>query len=731
MGYTGSWVWDVPSGRPVYWSAEMHRIHGRDPAEGPPSVDEYRLLHPAESWSRWMAEVQRSVQGQTEIDFECSIDVAGGSVKKVRIFGRPILGAPNQVTEIIGWTTESSGQAEEVFMESGASEDSVHQVIDLIPTLVWSSRPDGSVNFFNRVWLDYTGLTAEQALDWQWKDIFHPDDVSTVSSYWQTLLASEQPGEIEARLRRFDGQYRWFLFRVKPVRDRFGRVIKWYGINTDIEDRKRAEDALRASERSFRLIVDTIPALVCTMTPAGAVEMVNQQVLDYFGKSGEEMRNWSSMGAVHQDDLENVIAKWRYSTENGFPYDIEHRVRRADGVYRWFHVRGLPLRDLNGNIIRWYVLLADVDDHKRAEQALREKEAHLRGVLETIPALVSQSASDGRLEYVNERALEYFGENLERAGFGVIHPDDREDHLQRWLSCLKSGQPFENTYRLRRADGAYRWFYVRVEAVRDQEGRVANWYTVSLDINDRRELEDALRSTYRRLSAALQIATIAELSASIAHEINQPLASVVANGHACLTWLSSDPPNLSRARVTAERIIRDGNAASETVERIRALFKQAPPAMALADINEIIVEVLNLIVDEARATGISVEKDFASDLPMIVVDRVQIQQTLINLAHNAIEAMEGITDRPKILSFTSRREGGDLLIQVRDSGRGMANSTSIFDPFVTTKPNGMGMGLSICRSTVEAHGGRLWANANEGAGTTFSFTLPIHPRKPA
>jgi len=596
---------------------------------------------------------------------------------------------------------------------------------------VWSSRPDGYVNFFNRVWLDYMGLTAEQALDWQWKDIFHPDDVGTVSSYWQTLLVSEQPGEIEARLRRFDGQYRWFLFRVKPVRDRFGRVIKWYGINTDIEDRKRAEDALRASERSFRLIVDTIPALVCTMTPAGAVEMVNQQVLDYFGKSGEEMRNWSSTGAVHRDDVENVIAKWLYSTEKGFPYDIEHRVRRADGVYRWFHVRGLPLRDLNGNIIRWYVLLADVDDRKRAEQALREKEAHLRGVLETIPALVSQSASDGRLEYVNERALEYFGENLERAGFGVIHPDDREDHLQRWLSCLESGQPFENTYRLRRADGAYRWFYVRVEAVRDQEGRVANWYTVSLDINDRRELEDALRSTYRRLSAALQIATIAELSASIAHEINQPLASVVANGHACLTWLSSDPPNLSRARVTAERIIRDGNAASETVERIRALFKQAPPAMALADINEIIVEVLNLIVDEARASGISVEKDFASDLPMIVVDRVQIQQTLINLARNAIEAMEGITDRPKILSFTSRREGGDLLIQVRDSGRGMANSTSIFDPFFTTKPNGMGMGLSICRSTVEAHGGRLWANANEGAGTTFSFTLPIHPAKPA
>jgi signal transduction histidine kinase len=149
--------------------------------------------------------------------------------------------------------------------------------------------------------------------------------------------------------------------------------------------------------------------------------------------------------------------------------------------------------------------------------------------------------------------------------------------------------------------------------------------------------------------------------------------------------------------------------------------------MVSADINKIVVEAIDLIVDEARASGTSVERDFAPDLPMVVVDRVQIQQTLINLAHNAIEAMEGVSDRPKILTFTSRYNGVDLLIQVRDNGCGIANSVSIFEPFFTTKPNGRGMGLSICRSIVEAHGGRLWADANEGAGTTFSFTLPIHP----
>lgn len=496
-----------------------------------------------------------------------------------------------------------------------SEQDPLRQVIDLIPALAWSCRPDGSADFFNRSWLDYTGLLEHQAVDWGWTDAFHPDDLSNVDAYWKSLLAVGEPGEIEARLRRFDGEYRWFLFRAKPVRDEFGRVVKWYGSNTDIEDRKRAEDALLASERNFRLVVDTIPALVCTMTVAGDLEVVNRQILDYFGKTRDELTNWSSIGAVHDDDVEEVVVKWRHSTETGHPYDVEHRIRHADGTYRWFHVRGLPLQDMQGHIVRWYILLVDIDDRKKAETALRESERELR-------------------------------------------------------------------------------------------------------------------QTRRRLSAATQIATVGELSASIAHEINQPLASVVANGHACAAWLTSDPPNLERARLTVERMIRDGNGAAEVVRRIRALFKQAVPAMALSDINDIVVEVLQLMADEIRDGGIQVETDLAADLQMTVVDRIQIQQTLINLVHNAIEAMDGITDGPKTLLIISRRDSVDIVIRVRDNGCGITNPTSIFDPFFTTKENGMGMGLAICRSIIELHGGHLSATPNAGAGTTFSFTLPVHPDGP-
>jgi C4-dicarboxylate-specific signal transduction histidine kinase len=234
-----------------------------------------------------------------------------------------------------------------------------------------------------------------------------------------------------------------------------------------------------------------------------------------------------------------------------------------------------------------------------------------------------------------------------------------------------------------------------------------------------------LRSTRRKLSAAMQIATVAELSASIAHEVNQPLASVVTNAHACQTWLLHDPPNLDRAQATLERIIRDGHSAAEVVRRIRALFKEAAPVKALLDMNQVVAEVLRVLSDELRDNRIIVETELGADLPMIEADHVQIQQTLINLVHNAMEAMDGVTDRAKSLLLSSRRQGEELLIQVGDRGFGIEDPTLIFEPFFTTKKSGMGMGLSICRSIVEAHGGRVWAIANEDAGMTFSIALPL------
>src|SRR5258708_4555036 len=250
-------------------------------------------------------------------------------------------------------------------------EDQLRTIINTFPTLVWSARPDGSAEFFNRRWLDYTGLSAEQALDWGWTAAIHPDDRGGLVEYWRSILASGDPGEIEARLRRCDGEFRWFLFRGSPLRDASGTVVKWCGTNTDIDDRKRAEKILSASELDLRLILDSIPGLVATNSPTGETEHVNRQMLEYFGKTLEDLKRWRTIDAVHPDDLARVVSTietWMRSDAFGGPYEFDLRLRRADGLYRWFYLRALPAHDTEGRVVRWYHLLTDIDDRKRAEE---------------------------------------------------------------------------------------------------------------------------------------------------------------------------------------------------------------------------------------------------------------------------------------------------------------------------------------------------------------------------
>jgi len=613
--------------------------------------------------------------------------------------------------------------------EARKSEARLRLIIDSIPVPAWSSGADGATEFVNQRWLDYTGITAEQALGWGWKVVYHPDDLDRNAEYWRSVLASHDEREVEGRLRRFDGTYRWFLFRVCPLRDESGKVVQWYGTCIDIEDRKRAADALRASELRFRLIVHSIPGMVATMTPNGDVELVNQPVMDYTGLTFDGMKQWPANGLLPVDDLARVVARWKQSLNTGCEYDVEHRMRRADGTYRWFHVRGLPLRDNQGMVVRWYCVLTDIEDRKRTEEALRSSEQQLRLITETIPALVWRTTPDGEIDYVNRRVLEYTGKPLGDFGndgwLQLLHPDDVDSTIRLWRQNTRTGHSHQVAYRLRRADGAYRWFDVRGEPLRDSEGRVVQWYGICIDVEDSKRIEETLRNTQERLSIASQVATVGELAASIAHEVNQPLTAVVSNGNACLRWFSAQPPNLAKAREAAERIVRDGKEAGEVVRRIRALFKRAAHEEVPLDLNEVIGEVLGLLRSEIAKRRVIVETDLGQGLPTVTGDRIQLQQLILNLLLNGIEAMDPVTDHAKRLFIRSKRESDDtVLVEIRDSGVGLKDPETVFDAFFTTKENGMGMGLAICRSIVQAHNGRLWAASGGGPGATFYFTLP-------
>ena len=389
------------------------------------------------------------------------------------------------------------------------------------------------------------------------------------------------------------------------------------------------QDELTLRERELATTIETIPALVLSFLPDGSVDFVSHRWLDYVGLSREEMfptrkplsptlgGAWKSTN--HPDDLDRALNRWQAALATGEPLELETRYRRADGQYRWFLVRSVPLRDEIGQIVKWYATFTDIDDRKQAEEKLRRSERELRLIFESIPAMVYTINADGDVELVNQRLLTFLGTTAEalKEWIAFIHPDDQARVLALWKSTIEAGDSFDVEHRLRRSDGVHRWFNSRGTPMRDAKGRVVRWYALLTDIDDRKSAEDALRSTQTRLSRARQVATVAELSASIAHEINQPLASVVTNAHASQTWLSHDPPNVERAQATLERIIRDGHSAAEVVRRIRALFKEAAPVKALLDINQIVAEVLRVLSDELRDNGITVETDLEADLPMI------------------------------------------------------------------------------------------------------------------
>jgi PAS domain S-box-containing protein len=735
------------------------------------------------------------------------------------------------------------------------ADPDLRSIIDAIPTMAWTAGPDGQCDFLNQRWLDYAGMTAAEALGSGWAATIHQADRERILEYWQGCLTSGTPVATEARLRRYDGAYRWFLFLANPLRDAAGNITKWYGSNLDIEDRKRGEHDLLARETSWRQIVDNIPGFVATMGSKGEVEFINRQTLDYFGKSAADLKNWSLTGAVHPDDLPRIMQARVKSIETGQLYEVEHRCRRADGVYRWFQVRGLPVRNADGATGAWYLLLTDIDDRKKAEEALRSNERNLSLMINAIPTNIHVLRPDGSVLDVNQAVLDYIGitrEDVRRKDYWArfFHPEDLRRLHEHRLQALAGVEPFEEERRVLGKDGRYRWFLARYSPLLDEQGRVDRWYAAAFDIEARKCAEAEVEQAYIRLAEAQRLSktgsfiidlladdhdwseeafrifefnsairpslqmirdlvcvedlpsfdagiersmngaelnlafrirtaagnikylhvharairqdrplfigalqdaterilaeqalstartelahvsrvmTLGALTASIAHEVNQPLAGIITNATTCLRMLAADPPNLEGARTTTQRTLRDGNRASEVIQRLRSMYSHKQPKYEALDLNDAAREVLALSMNELQRAHVILRTDFHEGLPAINGDRVQLQQVLLNLILNAADAMRGIDDRPRdLLIATAREEPDSVRLSVCDCGIGIDPQIleKIFDSFYTTKRSGMGMGLSISRSIIENHQGRLWARANEGPGATFAFCIP-------
>ena len=444
---------------------------------------------------------RRGLRGES-LELETVRKHKDGTRVHVSIISGPVSISGSHVSEYVIYReiTERK-RAEEALQKS---ERNLAAIINTIPTAAWTTRPDGYCDFINQVWLDYVGMTAEQAQGWGWAEAIHPDDRKRLIEEWQSCLASGTPVDTEARVRRFDSSYRWFLIRANPLKDESGNILKWYGTNIDIEDRKRGEENLRARELPWREIVDNIPGLVATMGAMGEVEFLNRQTLEYFGKTNEELKNWALTDAIHPDDLPRIIEARIKSIEQGRIYDVAHRCRRADGVYRWFQVRGLPVRDTENKINAWYLLLTDIDDRKRAEEKLRQSEEDLRTITDTIRQFIVVLAPDGTTLYVNQVALDLTGytkDQLDERGFWarLVHPDDVKRLRDERRDRLLRGVPFDLEFRALFKSGQYRWQLMQYNPLKDESGQILRWYSTATDIDDRKRAEEKLRQSEEEL----------------------------------------------------------------------------------------------------------------------------------------------------------------------------------------------------------------------------------------
>jgi len=425
----------------------------------------------------------------------------------------------------------------------------LRRFIDHVPALGWSALPDGSLEYVNQRFRDYTGLSPDELYGSGWKSAVHRDDIQLLETWSQELLQSREAGTAEVRLRRFDGSYRWFLVFANPMRDESGSVVAWYGTNIDIEDRKKAEATWRARELSWRQIIDNIPGFVNTAGATGEPEFFNRQELEYFGKSHEDLKNWALSDAVHPDDLSRVIEARTKAIETGQILDIEARFRRADGVYRWFQMRAVPARDAEGKISDWYALHTDIDDRKKAEEALQSSESNLRIMINAIPTLVGVLRPDGSVLQGSKMASNYTGLNLEDmreedARARILHPADVERLREERRQALARAVPFENEQRVLGKDGRYRWFLFRYNPVLDERGKIDRWYVAAFDIEDRKRAEDRLRQSEAELR-------------SITDAIRQPIFVAAADG----TTLYANRVACEQTGLTLEEIINEGSLA--------------------------------------------------------------------------------------------------------------------------------------------------------------------------
>jgi PAS domain S-box-containing protein len=478
--------------------------------------------------------------------------------------------------------------------------------------------------------------------------------------------------------------------------------------------------------------IEQIPEAVAVLATDGRIVSISNEFTRLFGYEPDEMLGRHLIEELMVPAALAESAKdYTDRLKHGRRVDVEAVARRKDGRHIRVSLLMVPLTTASGEHAGNYAIYRDISERKRVEERLLESEARFRAIADTAPVMIWTTGTDGFCDYFNKPWLEFTGRTMDQeVGTGWtqgVHPDDLQSCSDGYWPAFHARVPFRVEYRLRRADGEYRWVIESGIPRYTASGEFAGYIGSNIDISDMKRAEEE-RERLRQLQAELahmnRLATVGELTASLAHEIKQPLAAAAIHASACERWLQRDVPDVMKACAAAAAMAAEVTRGSKIIDRVRSLYGRGMPQRELVDVNQVIRELVALVNDTARWNSMSTRTELDVELPMTTADRVQLQQVLMNLMLNATEAMK---DTGGEMAVTSKRtKDGELLISVSDSGVGIPDEETerIFEAFVTTKPQGTGMGLAISRSIVEAHGGRLWASANTVRGAIFQFTLP-------
>jgi PAS domain S-box-containing protein len=638
--------------------------------------------------------------------------------------------------------------------------------VNALPALIWTTQGDGRSDFVNRHWCEYTGLGPEAALDHGWQRAIHPDDLSSFFDCWSAIQQSGVTKEIDGRLRRFDGEYRWFELRPSLMEDASGRGRWcWLGLNAD-------ETA--SLDGRMRRFFDILPWQAGFLNTALVSEFSNRRALEDFNMTQEQLVQWTTSGIIHVDDFQKNHNAVRALLSTGELFDEQLRMRYPTGAYRWTRARAVPIRDAQGNIVRYVTFQIDVDDLKRAEDLLAaevtllERVARGESVSQVLNAVsrhveelctgcfcnvlvvapgnthfevgAGPSLPAAFNELLDRRTIDRGGCDPYSMAFIAKAPLITGDLANdpRWggspWSAMMKAYGYASCWSLPIMSGSDEVSGIvaihRREPVKPtthEQDLIDRFAKIAGIAIDRARADEALSQARLELTHVARLATLSAMTASITHEVSQPISGILTNSNTCARMLAADPPNVVGAAETIRRTIRDANRATEVIKRLRAMFAKRAPTMEMVDLNDAAREVIAISSAELRRSSAVLQTEFAEFLPAIRGDRVQLQQVILNLLLNAADAMAGIEDRPRTLRIQTQIHGGDSIkLLVQDSGVGIdpAGIEKLFEAFHTTKAHGLGIGLAISRSIIESHKGQLWAMANEGPGATFGFSIP-------